>query len=83
MVFKLARPYLRDLCPDFVSERSCFSLRSAKNLCVSYVRTDRPKEFSFFFFINKIVEQSAIRDAHTIFSRHFQAQPFEMLAFFI
>lgn len=31
MVFKLAPPYLCDLCPDFVSDRSCYSLRSANN----------------------------------------------------
>ena len=28
MVFKLALPYLCDLCPNFVSERSRYSLRS-------------------------------------------------------
>ena len=28
MVFKLALPYLCDLCPNFVSERSSYSLRS-------------------------------------------------------
>ena len=33
MVFKLATPYLCDPCPDFVYERSCYSLRSANNLC--------------------------------------------------
>ena len=38
IVFKLAPPYLCDLCPDFVSDRSCYSLRSANNLCVPYVR---------------------------------------------
>ena len=40
IVFKLARPYLCDLCPEFVSQRSCYSLRSANNLCLPYVRTD-------------------------------------------
>ena len=33
MVFKLAPPYLCDLCPNIVSERSSYSLRSANNLC--------------------------------------------------
>ena len=28
MVFKLALPYLCDLCPNFVSERSSYRLRS-------------------------------------------------------
>ena len=28
MLFKLALPYLCDLCPNFVSERSSYSLRS-------------------------------------------------------
>ena len=41
MVFKLATPYLCDPCPDFVYERSCYSLRSANNLCLPYVHTDR------------------------------------------
>ena len=36
MVFKLAPPYLCDLCPDFVYKRSCYSLRSANNLCLLY-----------------------------------------------
>ena len=44
MVFKLAPPYLCDLCPDFVSGRSSFSLRSARNLRLPYVRTDRHKK---------------------------------------
>ena len=48
IVFKLASPYLCDLCPDFVSDRSCYRLRSANNLCLPYVRTDRHKK-SFLF----------------------------------
>ena len=48
MVFKLAPPYLCDLCPDFVYERSCYSLRSANNLCLPYVHTNRHKK-SFLF----------------------------------
>ena len=48
IVFKLAPPYLCDLCPEFVSDRSCYSLRSASNLCLPYVRTDRCKK-SFLF----------------------------------
>ena len=41
MVFKLAPPYLCDLCPDFVSNRFCYSLRSVRDLCLPYVCTDR------------------------------------------
>ena len=48
IVFKLAPPYLCDLCPDFVSDRSCYSLRSANNLSLPYVRTHRHKK-SFLF----------------------------------
>ena len=48
IIFKLAPPYLCDLCPDFVSDRSFYSLRSANNLCLPYVRTDRHKK-SFLF----------------------------------
>ena len=48
MVFKLAPPYLCDLCPNFVSERSSCSLRSANNLCLPFVRTERYKK-SFLF----------------------------------
>ena len=44
IVFKLAPPYLCDLCPEFVSDRSCYSLRSANNLCSPYVHTDRHKK---------------------------------------
>ena len=43
IVFKLAPPYLCDLCPDFVSDRSCYSPRSANKLCLPYVRSDRRK----------------------------------------
>ena len=49
MVFKLAPPYLCDLCPDFVSDRSCYSLRSARNLCQPYVRSDRHQKNRFSF----------------------------------
>ena len=48
IVFKLALPYLCDLCPDFVYERSCYSLCSANNLCLPYVHTDRHKKRFFF-----------------------------------
>ena len=48
MVFKLAPPYFCDLCPNFVSERSSYSLRSANNLCLPFVRTERHKK-SFLF----------------------------------
>ena len=69
MVFKLAPPYFCDLCPNFVSERSSYSLRSANNLCLPFVRTERHKK-SFLFFINSTVEQSSIRHTHIVFSRH-------------
>ena len=47
LVYK-APPYLCDLCPDFVSDRSCYSLRSGRNLFLPYVRSDRHKNrFSF------------------------------------
>ena len=52
MVFKLAPPYLCDLCPDFFSDRSCYSLRSARNLCSSYLPTERHKK-SFLFSSTK------------------------------
>ena len=52
MVFKLAPPYLCDLCRDFASDRSCYSLRSANSLCLPYVRTDRHKK-SFLFSSTK------------------------------
>ena len=48
MVFKLATPYLCDLCPNFVSERSSYSPRSANNVCLSFVRPERHKK-SFLF----------------------------------
>jgi len=32
IVFKFAPPYLCDLCPEFVSDRSCYSLPSANNI---------------------------------------------------
>ena len=48
MLFKLAPPYLCDLCPNFVCERSSYSLCSANNLCIPFVRTERHKK-SFLF----------------------------------
>ena len=57
MVFKLAPPYLCDLCPDFVSGRSCFSLRSARNLRLPYVRTDRHKKS---FLLSSIKWQNSL-----------------------
>ena len=48
MLFKLAPPYLFDLCPNFVCERSSYSLCSANNLCLPFVRTERHKK-SFLF----------------------------------
>ena len=35
MIFKLAPPYLCDLCPDYSFDGSCYSL------CLFYVGTDR------------------------------------------
>ena len=52
MVFKLAPPYLCDLCPDLVSYRSCYSLHSARNLCLPYLRTDRDKNRFSFHLLN-------------------------------
>ena len=48
MLFKLAPPYLCDLCPNFVCERSSHSLCSANNLCLPFVRTEIHKK-SFLF----------------------------------
>ena len=48
LVNKLAPSYLSNLCPAFVSERSCYSLRSGNDLCLPYVRTERHKK-SFLF----------------------------------
>ena len=48
MVFKLASPYLCNLFPDFVSDRFCYSLRSARNLWSRYVRTDRQKKYFLY-----------------------------------
>ena len=48
MVFKLAPPYLCNLCPNFISERSSYSLCSANNLCLPFVHTERHKK-SFLF----------------------------------
>ena len=48
MVYKLVPPYLCNLCPGFVRDISRYSLRSANNLCLPYVRTERHKK-SFLF----------------------------------
>ena len=48
MVNKLAPSYLCKICPTFVNERSCYSLRSGNDLCLPYVRTERHKK-SFLF----------------------------------
>ena len=48
IVIKLAPPYLCDFCPEFVSDRCCYSLRSANNLCLPYVCADSHKK-SFLF----------------------------------
>ena len=50
MVFQLALPYLCDLCPNFISQRSSYtcSLRSANNLCLPFICTERHKK-SFRF----------------------------------
>ena len=52
MVFKFAPPYLCDLCPNFVSERSSYSLHFASNICLPFVRTERHKK-SFLFLLIK------------------------------
>ena len=44
MVNKLAPSYLCNICPTFVNERSCYSLRSGNDLCLPYVRTERHKK---------------------------------------
>ena len=45
--FNVASPYLCDVCPNFVSELgSSYSLRSANNLCLPFVRTERHKKSS-------------------------------------
>ena len=48
MVHKLAPPYLCNLCPGFVRDRSRYSLHSANNLCLPYVRTERHKKLFLF-----------------------------------
>ena len=48
MVNKLAPSYLCNICPTFVNERSCYSLRSGNDLCSPHVRTERHKK-SFLF----------------------------------
>ena len=56
MVFKLALPYLCDFCPNFVSERSSYCLRSDNNLCLPFVCTERHKNlFSFHQYKNGTV----------------------------
>ena len=80
MLFKLAPPYLCDLCPNFVCERSSYSLCSANNLCIPFVRTERHKK-SFLFSSISRVEQSSIRDTHIVFSRHLKGQLLKFLHF--
>ena len=53
MVFKLAPPYLCDLCPNFVCERSTYSLCSANNLCLPFFRTERHKKYFLFSSIQE------------------------------
>ena len=48
LVYKLALPYLSDLCPSAVSMRSSYSLRSSRNLVLPFVRTEKHKN-SFLF----------------------------------
>ena len=81
MVFKLALPYLCDLCPNFVSERSSRSLRSANNLSLPFFRTERHRQ-SFLF--SSIQELNSLQlETHIAFSRYLQAQPFKIPAFSI
>ena len=50
-VFNVAPPYLCDVCPNFVSELgSSYSFRSANNLCLPFVRTERHKKSFLFNF---------------------------------
>ena len=53
MVNKLAPCYLCNLCPAFVNERSCYSLRSGNDLCLPYVRTERHRK-SFLFSTSQL-----------------------------
>ena len=46
---KLAPSYLCNLCPAFVNESSCYSLRSEKDLCLPYVWTERHRKYFLFF----------------------------------
>ena len=48
LIYKLAPPYLSDLCPSAVSMRSSYSLRSSRNFFLSFLRTERHKN-SFLF----------------------------------
>ena len=48
LVYKIAPPYLSDLCPSAVSMRSSYSFRSSRNLVLPLVRTERHKN-SFLF----------------------------------
>ena len=43
MLFKLGLPYLCDLCPNFVSERSSYSLRS--DLFINKLKTKFKNRF--------------------------------------
>ena len=53
LVYKLAPPYLSDLCPSAVSVRSSYSFRSARNLVLPFVRTERQKN-SFLFSVTQL-----------------------------
>ena len=73
MVFKLVPPYLCDLCPDFVSERSSYSLRSANNLCLPFVRTERHKKSFLFSSIqewNSLPLETRMSSSPGIFKRN-------------
>ena len=73
MVFKLAPPYLCNLCPNFVSERSSYSLHSANNLCLPFVHTERHKKSFLFSSIqesNSLPLETCISSSPVIFKRN-------------
>ena len=86
VIFKLAPPYLCDLCPNFVSERSSYSLRSANHdLCSPFVRTERQKKSVLFSSIqewNSLPLETRISSSPGIFKRnllrflHFPSQSY-------
>ena len=60
IVFKLSPPYLCYLCPDFISNRSCYSLHSARNICLPYIHTDRHSKIVSLFSSMEVIPQYCI-----------------------